>query len=122
MLYSYRCENCAVDYDVVQKASEEHTLVCPECRGQCRRIYTVPSVKKNEGFYSHSLGRWVDSHSDFEEGLNKVRYETDQAKWLGDNAKPKDEWAENKETALEARKQRIKDDLAIEQEYVEKRK
>ena len=81
----------------------------------------MPSVKKNEGFYSHSLGRWVDSHTDFENGLNQVRYETDQSKWLGDNAKPKDEWVEHKERALDARKQRISDDLASEDEYVQKR-
>ena len=104
MLYKYRCDNCAVDYEIVQKINDEHKLSCPECEGQCRRVFTVPAVKKNEGFFSHSLGRWVDSHTDFEEGLNKVRYETDQGKWLGDNATPKDEWAETKETALDARK------------------
>ena len=117
MMYSYRCENCAVDYEVVQKVDEPHELSCPECEGQCRRVFTVPAVKKNEGFYSHSLGRWVDSHTDFEEGLNKVRYETDQGKWLGDNQNPKDEWANNKGSALEARKARVKQDLEFEEEW-----
>jgi putative FmdB family regulatory protein len=117
MLYSYRCENCALDYDVAQKIDEPHELICPECEGQCRRVFTMPAVKKNEGFFSHSLGRWVDSHTDFEEGLNKVRYENDMAKWVGDNRNPKDEWVENKNAALEARKARVKQDLELEEEW-----
>ena len=116
MIYTFYCEGCGVMYDIVQGVLEEHVHNCPDCGGPTVRRFTVPTVKKNEGFYSHTLGREVSSHEDFEQGLNQLRYETDQSKWLGDAAKPKDEWVERKETALQNRNKRIKDRMDNAQE------
>lgn len=111
------CKDCGIIHDVLQPSEGEHQLfMCPDCGGQARRKYTVPSVKKNEGFYSDTLGKWVSGQTDFEQGLQQVRYETDQSKWLGDNTTPKDEWIENKETDLQARKKRANEEIEYSQE------
>ena len=75
---------------------EKHTYVCPQCKTECSRVYTMPRVKYNKGFYSDTLGRWVHSHKDFEHGLTQTRYETDMSEYVGDNSTPKDEWVERK--------------------------
>jgi predicted nucleic acid-binding Zn ribbon protein len=116
MLYRFECVNCKEVYDDIQGINDIHIFTCPVCLGQCRRIFTVPLVKKNEGFYSDTLGRWVDSHTDFEEGLQQTRYETDQSKWLDDNKTPKDEWVERKTRNLEERRKRVKNELEYSQE------
>ena len=100
MLYNYQCWKCGQIHEVVQKMKEPHVYVCPRCNRDCSRVFTLPRVKYNKGFYSDTLGRWVHSHKDFDKGLTQVRYETDMAKFVGDNSTPKDEWIERKEKKL----------------------
>jgi len=84
---------------------EEHTYVCPRCNKACSRVYELPRVKYNKGFYSDTLGRWVHSHKDFEYGLTQTRFETDMSRYLGDNSTPRDEWVERKEKKRKAQHQ-----------------
>jgi len=119
MIYQYRCANCAVVYDIVQRADDKHEFVCPVCQTGCSRIWNIFSHKKNEGFFSDTLGRWVDSHNDFERGLRKARYMT-QMDWyekLGDNSKPEDEWVEKKAKNLEKERQESQQQIDLMREY-----
>jgi putative FmdB family regulatory protein len=53
-VYSYRCNNCGVQFDRHQKFSEEPLKVCPECgKPELRKLYQpVGIVFKGSGFYS----------------------------------------------------------------------
>ena len=96
MIYSYRCYKCDTVHDVWQKMNEKHEYICHDCGDKCVRVFQKPQVRKNEGFFSATLGEWVDSHNDFETKLRGVRYITGEAERLGDWSKPKDEWVEKR--------------------------
>lgn len=53
-VYSYRCNNCGVQFDRHQKFSEEPLKICPECgKPELRKLYQpVGIVFKGSGFYS----------------------------------------------------------------------
>jgi putative FmdB family regulatory protein len=53
-VYSYRCNNCGVQFDRHQKFSEDTLKVCPECgEPELRKLYQpVGIVFKGSGFYS----------------------------------------------------------------------
>jgi len=53
-IYTYRCENCGVQFERNQKFSEPPLAWCPECNKKTlRKVYTpVGIVFKGSGFYS----------------------------------------------------------------------
>ncbi len=53
-LYSYRCENCGVEFERQQSFNEDPLKVCPECRKKAlkRVISPVHVVFKGSGFYA----------------------------------------------------------------------
>jgi putative FmdB family regulatory protein len=53
-VYTYRCENCGVQFDRQQKFSEPPLSWCPECnKKSLRKVYTpVGIVFKGSGFYA----------------------------------------------------------------------
>jgi putative FmdB family regulatory protein len=53
-IYTYRCENCGVQFERQQKFSEPPLAWCPECNKKTlRKVYTpVGIVFKGSGFYS----------------------------------------------------------------------
>ena len=53
-VYSYRCNNCGVQFDRHQKFSEDPLKICPECgKPELRKLYQpVGIVFKGSGFYS----------------------------------------------------------------------
>jgi putative FmdB family regulatory protein len=53
-VYSYRCNNCGVQFDRHQKFSEEPLKDCPECgKPELRKMFQpVGIVFKGSGFYS----------------------------------------------------------------------
>jgi putative FmdB family regulatory protein len=52
-IYTYRCENCGVQFERQQKFSEQPLTRCPECGKNVRKVYTpVGIVFKGSGFYS----------------------------------------------------------------------
>jgi putative FmdB family regulatory protein len=53
-IYTYRCENCGVQFERRQKFSDEPLSVCPECEKESlRKVYLpVGIVFKGSGFYS----------------------------------------------------------------------
>ena len=53
-IYTYRCENCGVQFERTQKFTETPLKRCPECnKKSLRKVYTpVGIVFKGSGFYA----------------------------------------------------------------------
>lgn len=53
-LYTYRCENCGVQFDQQQKFSDTPLTTCPECgKKKLHKVYSpVGIVFKGSGFYA----------------------------------------------------------------------
>ena len=53
-IYTYRCENCGVQFERRQKFSDEPLTVCSECQTETlRKVYLpVGIVFKGAGFYA----------------------------------------------------------------------
>ncbi len=53
-IYTYRCENCGVQFEERQKFSDDPLKVCPECDQEAlRKVYMpVGIVFKGSGFYA----------------------------------------------------------------------
>jgi putative FmdB family regulatory protein len=53
-IYTYRCENCGVQFERQQSFSEQPLTRCPECNKKTlRKVYTpVGIVFKGSGFYA----------------------------------------------------------------------
>lgn len=53
-IYTYRCENCGVQFDRRQHFDDDPLLICPECETETlRKVYLpVGIVFKGSGFYS----------------------------------------------------------------------
>ncbi len=69
-IYTYRCENCGVQFEKTQKFSDAPLTRCPECnKKSLRKVYTpVGIVFKGSGFYatdnrSPSGSRSFNEHS-----------------------------------------------------------
>jgi hypothetical protein len=91
---------------------DTHEYDCEVCGQKCVRVYQKPQVRRNQGFYSWTVGEWVDSHDDFEYKLKKVRYVSGEYDRLGANDKPKDEWVEQRVKKEEKHKQVMKETQA----------
>ncbi len=78
-IYTYRCENCGVQFDRQQKFSDPPLTRCPECsKKTLRKVYQpVGIVFKGSGFYStdhrspSGSGRHSSSKSSESEGESK---------------------------------------------------
>lgn len=53
-IYTYRCENCGVQFDRKQKFTDDPLTICPECQTETlRKVYLpVGIVFKGSGFYA----------------------------------------------------------------------
>ena len=50
--YSYSCNDCGADHDIVQSMSDPTLTECPSCGGTMRKLFTnVGVVFKGSGFY-----------------------------------------------------------------------
>jgi putative FmdB family regulatory protein len=50
--YQYACTACDHEFEAVQSFSDDSLTVCPECKGEIRKVYTaVGVVFKGSGFY-----------------------------------------------------------------------
>ena len=50
--YQYACTACDHEFEAVQSFSDASLTVCPECKGEIRKVYTaVGVVFKGSGFY-----------------------------------------------------------------------
>lgn len=78
-VYSYRCNNCGVQFDRHQKFSDEHLKVCPECgEPELRKLFQpVGIVFKGSGFYStdHRSSSGLSSAKKSEKSENSEKKE-----------------------------------------------
>ncbi len=53
-VYTYRCENCGIQFDREQSFSEAPLKICPECRKKSLKkvISPVGIIFKGSGFYA----------------------------------------------------------------------
>lgn len=53
-VYTYRCENCGVQFERQQSFSDEPLKVCPECRRKALKKVITPTkiIFKGSGFYA----------------------------------------------------------------------
>ncbi|HRE25755.1 MAG TPA: zinc ribbon domain-containing protein [Anaerolineales bacterium] len=50
--YTYRCTNCGVTFDHIQKFTDKPLSRCPECRGKVNRVPQASAVVfKGSGWY-----------------------------------------------------------------------
>ena len=109
-IYLFECPNCGKKYTREMKIDEPHVFECL-CGEVCNRDYTSESVqvKKNEGFFSVSLGKEVRSQTEFERGLEEMRFKKDIAGELGDTARPDTQWEDEVGVEREAMEKESKD-------------
>ena len=74
-IYTYRCENCGVQFERTQKFSDPPLTRCPECNKKAlRKVYTpVGIVFKGSGFYAtdNRSPSGARSHSDHSSSSEK---------------------------------------------------
>ncbi len=87
-IYTYRCENCSVQFEHQQRFNDANISQCPECEEEAlRRVYKpVGVIFKGSGFYA------TDHRSP-----SGVRYSDAESAESGDPKKP----AEKKDTHSE---------------------
>jgi len=61
-IYTYRCDNCGIQFDKTQKFSDPMLTKCPDCgKKSLKKVYTpVGIVFKGSGFYAtdHRSSSW----------------------------------------------------------------
>ena len=56
--YEYRCRACGHVFEIVQKMSDDPLVICPECGGELRKVFTPPAIAfKGSGFYATDHGK-----------------------------------------------------------------
>jgi len=83
-IYTYRCENCGVQFERRQKFSDDPLTHCPECENaSLRKVYLpVGIVFKGSGFYA------TDNRSPSGEARKKKKDDKGEKK---ETSKPKSE-------------------------------
>ena len=78
-IYTYRCENCGVQFDRRQRFDDQPLVTCPECQTETlRKVYLpVGIVFKGSGFYA------TDNRSP--SGMEESRLTDDQEKPKSDS-------------------------------------
>ena len=85
-IYTYRCENCGVQFEREQSYSEPPLKICPECRKKSLKkvISPVGVIFKGSGFYSTDhkspSGNGSASSSKKEENKPEAKAETKETK------------------------------------------
>jgi putative FmdB family regulatory protein len=82
-IYTYKCENCGIQFERHQSFSDQPLTRCPECsKKSLRKVYTpVGIVFKGSGFYAtdhHSPSGQVPTSQSNQENNEKPASETKQ--------------------------------------------
>ena len=101
--YTYRCQNCGVQFDKVQKFTDKPLTRCPECRtGSVRRILQSPAIVfKGSGWYA-------TDHRSPSGQTSQHKTETESTKTDGKKAESTAEKGEGKKTEAAATKAEAK--------------
>ena len=96
-IYTYRCENCGVQFERYQKFEEQTLTWCPECnKKSLRKVYQpVGIVFKGSGFYSTDhrspSGQSSSSHGSEKSSESKSEAKTDSKPAVTPTPAPKTE-------------------------------
>lgn len=56
--YEYACRACGHVFEIVQKMSDDPLVICPECGGELRKVFSAPAIAfKGSGFYATDHGK-----------------------------------------------------------------
>ncbi len=94
-IYTYRCDNCGVQFDKKQSFSDPVLKICPECgKKGIHKIYTpVGIVFKGSGFYATDnrspSGQTSKSHAE-EKSSPAPASEVPKTESKSENPKPSD--------------------------------
>jgi putative FmdB family regulatory protein len=102
-IYTYRCENCGVQFDRQQKFSDPVLTRCPECNKKTlRKVYQpVGIVFKGSGFYSTDHRSPSGSHS---ANSHKGEGESKSSDAASESGDEKSEKSQNSESNSNAEK------------------
>lgn len=57
-IYDYRCDECGVSFEVLQRMSDDPLVACEECGGKLRKVLHPVAIHfKGSGFYSTDYGK-----------------------------------------------------------------
>ena len=85
-VYTYRCENCGIQFDEREKFDDPTKTICPECEEESlHRVYRpVGIVFKGSGFYATDnrspSGKEARKHDKEEGGTKKEKGEKTEKK------------------------------------------
>lgn len=62
-IYTYFCDECRKEYDVLQPISNKHSYKCEKCGTQTRRVFTAPATFRMDFTpgWDVGLGQYVDT-------------------------------------------------------------
>ncbi len=82
-IYTYRCENCGIQFERRQKFEDDPLTVCPDCEeSSLRKIFQpVGILFKGSGFYS------TDNRSSSGSNRQATKNDTDSGEKTKDNQK-----------------------------------
>ena len=90
-VYTYRCENCGIQFDKTQKFTDPPLIKCPECgKMSLKKVYTpVGIVFKGSGFYAtdHRSPSGATPHTSGRHDESKASEKKDSS---SEPAKPKE--------------------------------
>ena len=95
-IYTYRCENCGVQFERRQKFSDDPLKRCPECsKNSLRKVYLpVGIVFKGSGFYATDnrspSGSRNKSKSDSEDSASQTEKPTKKSEPVKTETKKED--------------------------------
>jgi len=72
-IYTYRCENCGVQFERTQKFTDPTLTRCPECNKKTlRKVYTpVGIVFKGSGFYATAKAAGIQERQEKQDTKDK---------------------------------------------------
>jgi putative FmdB family regulatory protein len=57
-IYEYRCDECGVSFEILQKMSDDPLSTCSECGGALRKVLHPVAIHfKGSGFYTTDYGK-----------------------------------------------------------------
>jgi len=75
-IYEYECGACQCRFEKKQGFDAEPVVVCPECRGDARRVfYPAPIIFKGSGFYITDSRKKTEPKKSKEEASGKEKGE-----------------------------------------------
>jgi putative FmdB family regulatory protein len=57
-IYEYRCDDCGVSFEVLQRMSDDPLVTCEHCGGHLRKVLHPVAIHfKGSGFYTTDYGK-----------------------------------------------------------------